>query len=189
MTKFQTATITVVLAAVGFFSLQALEARQKQILDSLALSIMSSLLEIETAGIDVDEAEPEPIAILVADSADTSAAPTTRETIATLVLPLPPLKSLPRPFCTSRVQLASFRQGPGRFQYDLSREQVHTEIRVVSADSVLTGDWAGLIKSCREKSLKVCVEKSKNSQRVVILDPSIIKARPSTVVAPAQPFS
>jgi len=189
MTKLQTASITLVLAAVGFFSLQALEAKKKVILHSLALSIMSSLLEIESAGMETAEKESEPGEILIADSADLSPARTSAETITTLVLPLPALKALPKPLCNPQVQLASYRTDLRRFRYELVRPQTHTEIRVVSADSAQTGDWAKLVASCREKSLKVCIEKSKNSQRVVILDPSSIEPRPSTVSQSGQPFS
>lgn len=192
MTKFQTASIAVALTALGFISQQAFETKKKDILDSLALSVMTSLVEIEIAGMQTAGVEPAAAGILVADSTEPSPDRSTSETIATLVLPLPPLKPLPKPLCavTPRVQLASYKPDAGRFRYDLFHApEIHTEVRVITVDSAQTGDWATLIASCREKSLKVCIEKSKTRQRVVILDPERVEAAPSPLAESQQPVS
>lgn len=190
MAKLRTASITVVLTALAFMSQQAFEAKKKNIFDSLALSLMASIVEIETAGMQTAEVEQAPAGILIADATESSPPRRPRETIATLVVPLPPLKALPNPLCaaTPRAQLVSYRADAGNYRYDFFRApEVHTELRVVAADSAQTGDWAKLIASCREKSLKVCIQKSKNTQRVVILDPEKVDAVPSTLAQSEQP--
>lgn len=136
MTKFQLAGSAVALTAVGFISQQAFETKKKDLLDSLALSVMTSLVQIETTGMQAAGVEPAAAGILVADSTETSPDRSTSETMAPLVLPLPPLNPLPKPLCAvrPRVQLASYEPDAGRFRYDLFRApEIHTEVRVITA--------------------------------------------------------
>lgn len=173
MTQLRTASSTVVLTALLIVSYRAFEENKRDFLNSLAFSVMASLVEIETGGIESAEFEAAPDGILIAEATEISPARGARETLATLVLALPPLKPLSKPLCAARppVQLASYRAGEVRDRYDFFHApEIHTEIRVVTSTAAQTGDWTKLVASCREKSLKVCIEKSKSRQRVVILE-------------------
>lgn len=190
MTKVLTASVTIVLTVLVFVSYRAFEENRGKFINSLALSIMASLVEIETNRSRTAEAERVQDGILIADAAEHSPVLQARERIATRVVPLPPLKPLPKPLCTARppVQLARYQAGAERYRHDLFRwPQVHTEVHVITEESSKTRDWTKLIASCREKSLKVCIDKSKTRQRVVILDSKKDDAVSSAIATIEQP--
>lgn len=177
MTKLLTACITVVLTALVFMSYRAFEKNGEKILNGFALSVMATLVEFDTEPGQTAEVEREQAGVLDPHRPSCSPVPQARAAMATLIVPLPPLKQLPKPLCTSasRAQFAGFRAGALRFQSEffLSPE-IQTEIRVVMPEAAQTGDWAQFATSCRERSLKACLEKSRNMQRVVILTPGTL---------------
>lgn len=174
MTKLLTASITVVLTALVFVSYRAFEKNGGKILNCFALSVITSLVEFDTEPSQTARAERAQAGVLVADGPKHSPALQAPATIATQIVPLPPLKPLPKPLCTSapRAQFAGYRADALRFQSEFFRPQdIQTEVRVIMPEAAQTGDWAKIAASCRERSLKACIEKSRNTQRVVILAP------------------
>lgn len=176
MTKLLTASITVVLTALIFVSYRAFEENGEKILNCFALSVMATLIELDMEPGQTAQVEQAQAGVLVADGPNSAPALQPRATIATRVAPLPPLKPLPKPLCTSapRAQFASFRTDALRLQRELFLPQdIQTGFRVAMPAAAQTGDWAEITASCRERSLKACIEKSRNMQRVVILAPGM----------------